>query len=223
MDTHGGNPYKSLELKQVSIVQINVDSTREWFLVHIFLYLIKFLLHLCPGLHTITNFTVLCRFAPKNRGRDDFSHFTIFRYFFVFSTYQRALPNSTNSAAKLRKSGPQRLILLYYLSLLFGLSHLPDGASEFNKLCENGKKSGPQRFFVPFLFFSLSRMRFRIQQILWKYWKVVVARIFRTLLFSLTRESFRIKLIFRKVPKIVPFPHFYYFSLHLHHLAERPM
>ena len=208
MDTHGGNPYKSLKLKQVSIVQINVDFIREWFLVHIFLYPIMFLLHLCPGLHTITNFTVLCRFATKNRGRNDFSHFTIFRYFFVFSTYQRALPNSTNSAAKLRKSGPQRLILLYYFSLLFSLSHLPDGASEFNKFCENGKKSGPQRFFLPVLFFSLTRRRFRIQQILWKYWKVVVATIFRTLLFSLTRESFRIKLISRKVPKIVPFPHF---------------
>ena len=179
MDTHGGNSYKSLELKQVSIVQINVDSTREWFLVHIFLYLIMFLLHLCPGLHAITNFTVLCRFATKNRGRNDFSHFTIFPYFFVFSTYQRALPNSTNSAAKLRKSGPQRLILLYYFSLLFGLSHLPDGvpnstnsakmaksrgrndfpflfcfshlpegASEFNKFCENIEKSWSRRLFA---------------------------------------------------------------------------
>ena len=196
MDTHGGNPYKSLELKQVSIVQINVDSTREWFLVHIFLYLIMFLLHLCPGLHAITNFTVLCRFATKNRGRNDFSHFTIFRYFFVFPTYQTALPNSTNSA-KWPKSGPQRLFLLYYFSLLFGSSHLPDGASEFNKFCENGKKSGPQRLFLPFLFFSLTRTRFQIQRILWKYWKVLVATIFRTLLFSLTRESFRIKLISR--------------------------
>ena len=129
MDTHGGNPYKSLELKQVSIVQINVDSTREWFLVHIFLYLIMFLLHLCPGLHAITNFTILCRFATKNRGRNDFSHFTIFRYFFVYPTYQRALPNSTNSA-KLQKLGPKRLFLLYYFLLLFGLSHLPEGASE---------------------------------------------------------------------------------------------
>ena len=207
MDTHGGNPYKSLELKQVSIVQINVDSTREWFLVYIFLYLIMFLLHLCPGLHAITNFTVLCRFATKNRGRNDFSHFTIFRYFFVFPTYQTALPNSTNSA-KWPKSGPQRLFLLYYFLLLFGSSHLPDGASQFNKFCENGKNSGPQRFFLPFLFFSLTRTRFQIQQILWKYWKVLVATIFRTLLFSLTRESFRIKLISRKVRKIVPFPHF---------------
>ena len=172
------NPYKSLELKQVSIEQINVDSTREWFCVHIFLYLIMFLLYLCPGPHAITNFTILCRFATKNRGRNDFSHFTIFRYFFVFPTYQRALPNSTNSAAKLRKSGPQRIFLLYYFSLLFGLSHLPDGGSEFNKFYENGKKSGPQRFFVPFLFFSLTRRRFRIQQILSKYWKVVVATIF---------------------------------------------
>ena len=137
-----------------------------------------FLLHLCPGLHAITNFTVLCRFATKNRGRNDFSHFTIFRYFFVFPTYQTALPNSTNSA-KLRKSGPQRLFLLYYFSLLFGLSHLPEGlpnstnsakmaknrgrndfsslfcfshlpegASEFNKFCENIEKSWSQRFFA---------------------------------------------------------------------------
>ena len=135
-------------------------------LVHIFLYPIMFLLHLCPGLHAITNFTVLCRFATKNRGRNDFSHFTIFPYFFVFCTYQRALPNSTNSAVKLRKLGPQRLFSLYYFSLLFGLSHLPEGGSEFNKFCENGKKSGPQRFFVPSLFFSLTRRRFRIQQIL---------------------------------------------------------
>ena len=137
-----------------------------------------FPLHLCPGLHAITNFTILCRFANKNRGRNDFSHFTIFRYFFVYPTYQRALPNSTNSA-KLRKLGPQRLFLLYYFLLLFGLSHLPDGvpnstnsakmaknrggndfsfifcfshlpegASEFNKFSENIEKSWSQRFFA---------------------------------------------------------------------------
>ena len=207
MDTHVGNPYKSLELKQVSIVQINVDSTREWFLVHIFLYLIMFLLHLSPGLHAITNFTILCRFATKNRGCNDFLHFTIFRYFFVYPTYQKALPNSTNSA-KLRKLGPPTTIFTLLFFVTFWFVSLTRRGSEFNKFCENGKKSGPQRFFLPFLFFSLTRRRFRIQQILWKYWKVVVATIFRTLLFSLTRESFRIKLISRKVRKIVPFPHF---------------
>ena len=137
-------------------------------MVHIFLYLIMFLLHLCPGLHTITNFTVLCRFATKNRGRNDFplllcffhlpegaSEFnkfcseiakigaattnftllffvtfwfvsltrrgfriqqilrkwqkiraaTIFRSFFVFLTYQKALPNSTNSVKILKSRG----------------------------------------------------------------------------------------------------------------------
>ena len=117
-------------------------------MVHIFLYLIMFLLHLCPGLHAITNFTVLCRFATKNRGRNDFSHFTIFRYFFVFSTYQRALPNSTNSAAKLRKSGPQRLILLNYFSLLFGLSRLP-----IQQILRKWQKIGAATIFRSFFVF----------------------------------------------------------------------
>ena len=39
-----------------------------------------FLLHLCPGLHAITNFTVLCRFAAKNRGRNDFPLLLCFFY-----------------------------------------------------------------------------------------------------------------------------------------------
>ena len=110
-----------------------------------------FLLHLCPGLHTITNFTVLCRFATKNRGRNDFSHFTIFRYVFVFSTYQRALPNSTNSAAKLRKSGPQRLILLYYFSLLFGLSHLR--GFRIQQILRKWQKFGVATIFASFFVF----------------------------------------------------------------------
>ena len=77
-----------------------------------------FLLFLCPGLHTITNFTVLCRFATKNRGRNDFSHFTIFRYFFVFPTYQRALPNSTNSAAKIG-AATTNFTLLFFVTFWF--------------------------------------------------------------------------------------------------------
>ena len=177
MDTHGGNPYKSLELKQVSIVQINVDSTREWFLVHIFLYLIMFLLHLCPGLHTITNFTVLCRFATKNRGRNDFSHFTIFPYFFVFSTYQRALPNEFCGEIVKIGAATTNFTLLFFVTFWFVsltrrgfriqqilrkwqkigaatifrsffFSHLPEGASEFNKFCENIEKSWSRRFFA---------------------------------------------------------------------------
>ena len=88
-------------------------------MVHIFLYLIMFLLHLCPGLHTITNFTVLCRFATKNRGRNDFSHFTIFPYFFVFSTYQRALPNEFCGEIVKIGAATTNFTLLFFVTFWF--------------------------------------------------------------------------------------------------------
>ena len=112
--------------------------------------------------------------------------------------------------------------------LLF-LSHLQDGASEFNKFCENGVKSGPQRFFVTFLFFSLTR---------------------RALLNSTNSAKFAKNLGRNHLSHFTIFCHFfvltyqrgllnsfnspkstknrsvsplYYFSLRLHHLAEWPM
>ena len=50
---------------------------------------------LMSRLDEITDFTIFRRFVKKNRGRNDFSHFTIFRYFFVFLTNQVGLLKST--------------------------------------------------------------------------------------------------------------------------------
>ena len=65
-------------------------------------------------------------------------------------------------------------------------------------------------FLVPYCLVSLPRRRFRIQQILREWRKIVVKTTFRYcfVLFSLTREGLRIQLSRRKVPKIVLFPHF---------------
>ena len=38
--------------------------------------------HFCPRLHATANFTMFRSFTTKNRGRNDFSLFKIFRYFF---------------------------------------------------------------------------------------------------------------------------------------------
>ena len=98
-------------------------------------------------------FTTLCTFATKNRGRDEFSHFTIFLYFFVFQSH---LGDGASEFIKLcencDKSGLQRFVSLYDFSLPLCLSHLPDGASEFNKFCENCEKS----FRLPTYPFSLT-------------------------------------------------------------------
>ena len=110
-----------------------------------------FLLHLCPGLHAITNFTVLCRFATKNHGRNDFP-------------------------------------------LLLCFSHLPNGASEFNKFCEIAKIRAATTiftllFFVTFWFVSLTRRDFRIQQILRKWQKIGAATIFPSFFVFLTYQK----------------------------------
>ena len=90
-------------------------------MVHIFLYLIMFLLHLCPGLHAITNFTILCRFATKNRGRNDFSHFTIFRYFFVYLSHLPEGASEFNKFCEIAKIGAATTIftLLFFVTFWF--------------------------------------------------------------------------------------------------------
>ena len=80
-----------------------------------------FLLHLCPGLHTITNFTVLCRFATKNRGRNDFSHFTIFRYFFVFFHFPEGASEFNKFCGEIAKIGAAttNFTLLFFVTFWF--------------------------------------------------------------------------------------------------------
>ena len=120
------------------------------------------------------NFTVLRRFATKNRNRNDFPSLLCF-------SYQGGLPNSKNFAKIAKTRSPTIFYTVtWYFFLLFGLSHLPDGASELNNFCEKVKKLGPQRFFV-LNDFSLF------------------------LSFSLTNRGFQSQLIPRKVRKIVPF------------------
>ena len=102
--------------------------------------------HLCPGLHAITNLTILRRFATKNRGRNAFSRFTILPYFFLFLTYHVQGASEFNKFCEnCEKSRPQRFFALNHFLFLFGLFHLPDGASEFNKFCGNCVKSWSQR------------------------------------------------------------------------------
>ena len=72
-----------------------------------------FLLHLCPGLHTITNFTVLCRFATKNRGRNDFP------LLLCFSTYQRALPNEFCGEIVKIGAATTNFTLLFFVTFWF--------------------------------------------------------------------------------------------------------
>ena len=107
--------------------------------------------HVSPPLMSRTarnyNFTVLCKFATKNCGRNDFSHFTIFPYFFVFSTYQRALPNSTNSAAKMRKSGPQRLIFSLLFFVTFWLVSLTRWGFRIQQILRKWQKVGAATIF----------------------------------------------------------------------------
>ena len=102
--------------------------------------------HLCPGLHAITNLTILRRFATKNRGRNAFSRFRIFRYFFVFLTYHRELPNSTNSAKIVKNRGRNDFlhftIFCYFLVCLTYQTGLPNST----KFCGNREKSWSQRF-----------------------------------------------------------------------------
>ena len=84
-----------------------------------------------------------------------------------------------------QKSRPQRFFALYDFPLLLCFSHLPEGASEFNKFCEIAKIGVPTTiftllFFVTFWFVSLTRRGFRIQQILRKWQKIGAATIFRS-------------------------------------------
>ena len=57
----------------------------------------------------------------RNRGCNDFSHFTISQYFFHFLTHQTGLPNSTNSLKSSKKSS---FCPPYYFSLR--LHHLAE-------------------------------------------------------------------------------------------------
>ena len=134
--------------------------------------------HLCPGLHAITNFTILCRkIAADTISRTlrlsvTSSFFPLTRRgFWIIQTLQ-----------KLRKTGTTTIFCNLF-------------------------------FLVPYWLVSLSRRRFRIEQILGKWPKIVVKTYLTTfrycfVLFSLTREGLPIEPIPQKVPKIVPCPHF---------------
>ena len=111
-----------------------------------------FLLHLCPGLHAITNFTILRRFATKNRGRNDFSHFTIFRYFFVFPTYQRALQNSTNSS-KLRKIGVATIVSTSLIFFTFWFVTLTRRGFRIQQILQKWQKIAAPTIYHSFFFF----------------------------------------------------------------------
>ena len=131
--------------------------------------------HLCPGLNENTNFTIFRRFAKKNRGRNDFSHFTIFRYFFVFLTQPDGASEVNKIILlKLRKIAAATISPTLRFFVIFYFSHLPDGASEFNKFCEKkGKIWGRNDFslltiFRYIWFFLLIRRHFRMEQILRK-------------------------------------------------------
>ena len=98
---------------------------------------------------TITNFTNYRIFLHLPR---EIAAATIFRNiqfsansFNVSLTYSRGISNSTHYLKKnATKSRPQRSLAHYYLALLVGLSHLPDGK-------EIGEKSGD--YIYTFLFF----------------------------------------------------------------------
>ena len=68
-------------------------------------------------------FNKLCENLETDRGRNDVSHLMIFRYFFVFLTYQRGLPKSPSSP----KSAKNRSVSsLYYFPLHLLLHHLAE-------------------------------------------------------------------------------------------------
>ena len=109
---------------------------------------------------------------------------TIFRTLRSFVTF--LFFSVTDGASKvhkiiLRKLRLQLFVALYDFSLLFCFSHLPGGACEFNKFCgKKGKNRGRNDFslltiFRYILFFSLNRRHFRIEQILPKLKKIMVA------------------------------------------------
>ena len=75
--------------------------------------------HLCPKLHAIANFTMFLSFAKKNRGRNDFSLFRIFRYFLFFSHLPNGALKFNKFCEDCEKSWSQRFAAFYDFSLLF--------------------------------------------------------------------------------------------------------
>ena len=128
------------------------------------------------------------------------------------------------------KSRPQQFFSpLTIFRYFFCLPHLPDEASEFNKFCENGKKSGPQRFFVTFLFFSLTRRALPNSTNSAKFAKNLSRnhlshfRIFCHFFVLTYQRGLLNSFNSPKSTKNRSVSPLYYFSLCLHHLAERPI
>ena len=88
--------------------------------------------YLCPRLHTIANFTMFRSFAKKNRGRNDFSLFRIFRYFLFFSHLPNGALKFNKFCEDCEKSWSQRFAAFYNFSLLFCCSQLLERVSDFN-------------------------------------------------------------------------------------------
>ena len=88
--------------------------------------------HLCLRLHTIANFTMFRSFAKKNRGRNDFSLFRIFRYFLFFSHLPNGALKFNKFCEDCDKSWLQRFAAFFNFSLLFCCSQLLERVSDFN-------------------------------------------------------------------------------------------
>ena len=91
--------------------------------------------HFCPRLHAIANFTTFRSFATKNRGRNDFSLLTIFRYFFFFSHLPNGALKFNKFCEDCEKSWSQRFAAFYDFSLHFCCSLLPERVSEIFDIC----------------------------------------------------------------------------------------
>ena len=112
-----------------------------------------FLLHLCPGLHAITNFTVLCRFATKNRGRNDFSHFTIFRYFFVFFHLPEGAYEFNKFCGEIAKIGAATTNFTLLFFVTFWLVSLTRWGFRIQQILRKWQKVGAATIFRPFFAF----------------------------------------------------------------------
>ena len=101
--------------------------------------------HLPEGVLNYTNSAKI----EKNGDHDHSLQFTFFCSLLVCLASQTALPNLTNSAKTVKNRNlnyfSHLTICRYFIVFL---SDLPDGASEFNKFCENGEKSLSKRLVV---------------------------------------------------------------------------
>ena len=150
--------------------------------------------HLCPGLNAITNFKIFRRFAKKNRGRNDFSHFTIFRYFFVFLTQPDGASEVNKIILrKLRKIAAATICRTLRFFVTFSVFPLTRWGLRIQQILRKKReKLGPHRFFalndfsLYFIFLAYQTTlpngtnSAKIEK------KIVAARMFRTLRFLVT-------------------------------------